>query len=83
MPDDPPPAALAEIRNRRALAYASPARMAESAADVPRLLAAMEKLLKAADRWQLYAAEGDAADECAGDVRRIITRELTREATDG
>jgi hypothetical protein len=51
--------------------------------DVPRMADALEKLLAAADRWRLYAAEGDAADDCARDVREIIARELTRKAPDG
>ena len=51
--------------------------------DVPRLLAVVDELRKAADRWQLYSSEGDAADECAADVRRIITRELTGEGETG
>jgi hypothetical protein len=50
--------------------------------DVSRLLKSVEKLLAAADRWQLYAAEGDAADDCARDVREIIARELTGKAAD-
>lgn len=57
--------------------------IAHSRQDVSRLLKAVEKLLAAADRWQLYAAEGDAQDECARDVREIIARELTGKENDG
>jgi hypothetical protein len=44
---------------------------------VPRLLAALDGVLKAAADWQRYSAEGDAQDECAREVRKIVTRELT------
>jgi hypothetical protein len=44
--DDPLAAELKKIRDRAALAYASPKRMAESGADVPRLLYAVEVVLE-------------------------------------
>ena len=49
-----------------------------SANDVPSLLAALDEVLKLADEWQRFAVEGDAQDECAREVRKVITSELTR-----
>jgi hypothetical protein len=91
VPDDTLPTALAEIRELLAERERITKRMKAAPLSIevfnevqdkladkwlPRLLGAVDKVLKAADRWQLYAAEGDAADECAGDVRRIIARAL-------
>jgi hypothetical protein len=54
--DDPVRLELDEIRDRAALAYASPARMAESGADVPRLVEAITALLEDHKPMPLYAA---------------------------
>lgn len=45
--------------------------------DVPRLLAALDGVLKAAADWRRYAADDDAQDECAREIAKIVTRELT------
>lgn len=65
MADDPLASGLDEIRNRAALAYASPARTAESAADVPRLLAALEAVLKP-HRRSPHPAWGAGTGDCHG-----------------
>ena len=46
MADDPLDAALKKIRDRAAIAYTSPARLAEFGADIPRLLAAVDEVLR-------------------------------------
>jgi hypothetical protein len=45
-------------------------------AAVPRLLAALDGVLKAATNWQRYAADGDVLDECAREIRKVVAREL-------
>ena len=52
-----------------------------SVMDVPPLLAALEAVLKAADRWQQFAADGDAQDECARELREDIATALSGPAT--
>ena len=49
-------AEIKAIKNREKIAYASPRAMALSGADVPRLLAAVEEVLKLAGAWD--AASG-------------------------
>lgn len=51
--------------------------LAKAQHDVPRLVKAVEAVLQAAAGWQRFAAEDDAQDECAREVRKIIARELT------
>jgi hypothetical protein len=48
-----------------------------------RAAAAVEAALSAADSWKLFAAEGDAQDECADELREAIARELTGRGNDG
>jgi hypothetical protein len=56
-------AGLAAIRNRQKIAYASPRAMAESGADVPRLLSAVEAVLA------LHQPEGEVIyTSCAAHV---------------
>jgi hypothetical protein len=47
------------------------------------LLAAVEAALSAADGWKLFAAEGDAQDECADELRNAILAALTGKGNDG
>jgi hypothetical protein len=47
-----------------------------------RLIAAVDAVLKAAASWKQYAAEGDALDLAADEVRKVISRELLGEAGD-
>lgn len=54
--------------------------IAHSRQDLSRLLAAVEAALKAASQWKQFAAEGDAQDEYADEIRKIIARELNGEA---
>lgn len=42
-----------------------------------RLVAALEAALGAADGWKRFAAEGDAQDECADELRKVIAAALT------
>jgi hypothetical protein len=51
--------------------------------DVRRLLAALEAALSAADGWKRFAAEGDAQDECADELRKVIAAALTGKGNDG
>ena len=89
MPPDDLTAALRPIKNRAAIAYASPRACSQSQADVPVLVAALEAVLKLADDW---AREGEGPiwrldDEDAGErmasrehataLREAITREIT------
>jgi len=87
---DPGPvrAELARIRNRAALAYASPAAAGASAADVPRLLAALDAVLGMPGKWDeiddgpvsaLTEDRGWVRAACARDLREAITRELLGE----
>lgn len=77
-------ALLEEIREgqRQALAEIDPEPLAPDcvtdlvATAVPRLLTALNEVLKAAAEWQRFAAEGDAQDECAREIRKIVAREL-------
>jgi hypothetical protein len=48
-----------------------------------KLLAAVEAVLSAADGWKRFAAEGDAQDECAGELRKVIEAALTGKGNDG
>ena len=51
---------------------------------MPRLVAALEAVLKLAGEWKQFAVSGDAQDECADKLREAITRELTgKEASNG
>lgn len=85
---DPLAAALEEIRERREATGLRDTtdlavvlgRHAQSSADVPRLLAAVEAALAEAAKWKRLAAPGDAQDECADNLRQAITRELLGEA---
>ena len=91
MPDDDRVAStLAGIRERSAAALEFPASgfaensircCAQSAMDVPLLLAAIEAALKAADGWKyIHSAR------CARELRAAITAELTgtgKEGSDG
>ncbi|HMH92367.1 MAG TPA: hypothetical protein VK586_14935 [Streptosporangiaceae bacterium] len=51
--------------------------------DVRRLLAALEAALRAADGWKRFAAEGDAQDECADELRKVIAAALSGEGNAG
>lgn len=98
MADDRLSAELAAIKERREVAITAvasgmigpvdPVQQIHALAqladvDVPRLVKAVEKLLAAADRWQLHPAGDDAAaDDYARDVREVIARELTGKAAD-
>jgi hypothetical protein len=42
----------------------------------PRLIAAVDAVLKAAASWKQYTAEGDALDRAADEIRKVIAREL-------
>jgi hypothetical protein len=78
-------AALAEIRERYEYLgplYQNPHFMLDAVVqDVPRLVAAVEAALNAADRWKQFAALGDAQDECADELRATITATLTGEGS--
>jgi hypothetical protein len=69
MADNPAAAAVAEIEKRAAIAYTSPARLAEFGADIPLLLAAVNAALACHQRTDLYgnAATGDEPDACPHD----------------
>jgi hypothetical protein len=47
------------------------------------LLAAVEAALGAAAGWKRFAAEGDAQDECADELRKVIAAALTGRGNDG
>lgn len=66
----PAASALDGIRKRVALAYASPARMAESGADVPRLLAAVDALSAALRLHTFPFTDGKGAVLCGGCLRQ-------------
>lgn len=44
--------------------------------DAARLLAAVEAALARAAKWKRLSVPGDAQDECADDLRTVITRVL-------
>jgi hypothetical protein len=68
--EDPLDAALRKIRDRDAIAYASPRSMAESGADVPRLLYAVETVL------ELHAQTAYVAytEACSNHLYTILPR---------
>jgi hypothetical protein len=73
--EDPAPvpaARLKQIRDRAALAYASPARCAESAADVPALLALHDA---AEARWTALRAEVERERDAHRERAGVLARE--------
>lgn len=77
MADADPAAVLGEIKDRNLDAYAD-----DSDSDLPRLLAAVEAVLKLADDLEELPYRDMAQVDAADMIREAITRELTGKEPD-
>jgi hypothetical protein len=90
MADDELAAALAEIkhdhRQHVSVNFPAPGVCVSNRERWPcqayRAAAAVEAALSAAAGWKRFAAEGDAQDECAGELRKVIAAALAGKGND-